>query len=74
MPMPCRGGAAKQAGLRAEVDLRNEKINYRREHRQDPRQLVVGKREAEEKTSLRWQGVHAAGGAAAEAGRCWRRR
>ena len=53
--------ALKQAGLRAEVDLRNEKINYKvREHSlaKIPVMLVVGKREAEEKTvSLRRQGV-----------------
>src|SRR5947207_3055163 len=49
--------ALKKAGLRAEVDLRNEKINYKvREHSlaKVPILLVVGKREAEEKTvSLR---------------------
>jgi threonyl-tRNA synthetase len=41
----------KAAGLRAEVDLRNEKINYKvREHSlaKVPVMLVVGKREAEE--------------------------
>jgi threonyl-tRNA synthetase len=41
------------AGLRAEADLRNEKINYKvREHSlaKVPVLLVVGKREAEEKT------------------------
>ncbi|HEU0311180.1 MAG TPA: threonine--tRNA ligase, partial [Sphingomicrobium sp.] len=41
------------AGLRAEVDLRNEKINYKvREHSlaKVPLLLVVGKREAEEET------------------------
>jgi threonyl-tRNA synthetase len=47
----------RQAGLRAEADLRNEKINYKvREHSlaKVPVLLVVGKREAEEKTiSLR---------------------
>jgi threonyl-tRNA synthetase len=40
-------------GLRAETDLRNEKINYKvREHsiRKIPVQLVVGKREAENRT------------------------
>ena len=40
-------------GIRAELDLRNEKINYKvREHsvRKVPVQLVVGKREAEERT------------------------
>ncbi len=42
--------ALKAAGLRAEVDLRNEKINYKvREHSlaKVPALLVVGKREAE---------------------------
>ncbi|HEX5998885.1 MAG TPA: threonine--tRNA ligase [Hyphomicrobiaceae bacterium] len=47
----------KKAGLRAEIDLRNEKINYKvREHSlaKIPTLLVVGKREAEERTvSLR---------------------
>src|SRR5262249_42710741 len=47
----------KKAGMRAEVDLRNEKINYKvREHSlaKVPVLLVVGKREAEERTvSLR---------------------
>jgi threonyl-tRNA synthetase len=41
------------AGLRAEADLRNEKINYKvREHSvaKVPHMLVVGKREAEEGT------------------------
>ena len=41
----------KAAGLRAEADLRNEKINYKvREHslRKVPLLLVVGKREAED--------------------------
>jgi threonyl-tRNA synthetase len=51
----------KRAGLRAEVDLRNEKINYKvREHSlaKVPVLLVVGKREAEERTvSLRRLGV-----------------
>jgi threonyl-tRNA synthetase len=50
-------GLLKKAGLRAEVDLRNEKINYKvREHSlaKVPNLLVVGKREAEEGTvSLR---------------------
>jgi threonyl-tRNA synthetase len=49
--------ALKKVGLRAEIDLRNEKINYKvREHSltKVPVLLVVGKREAEEKTvSLR---------------------
>jgi len=43
----------RAAGLRAEVDLRNEKINYKvREHSlaKVPALLVVGKREAEENT------------------------
>ncbi|HEY5827652.1 MAG TPA: threonine--tRNA ligase [Hyphomicrobiaceae bacterium] len=43
----------KAKGLRAEIDLRNEKINYKvREHSlaKVPVLLVVGKREAEEKT------------------------
>ena len=43
----------KAAGIRAEADLRNEKINYKvREHSlaKVPLLLVVGKREAEEKT------------------------
>jgi threonyl-tRNA synthetase len=45
--------ALQKAGLRAEADLRNEKINYKvREHSlaKVPVMLVVGKREAEEKT------------------------
>jgi threonyl-tRNA synthetase len=49
--------ALGKAGLRAEADLRNEKINYKvREHSlaKVPVLLVVGKREAEERTvSLR---------------------
>ena len=49
--------ALRKAGLRAEIDLRNEKINYKvREHSlaKVPALLVVGKREAEERTvSLR---------------------
>ena len=49
--------ALRQAGLRAQSDLRNEKIKYKvREHSltKVPVLLVVGKREAEEKTvSLR---------------------
>ena len=43
----------KAAGIRAEADLRNEKINYKvREHSlaKVPYLLVVGKREAEEGT------------------------
>jgi threonyl-tRNA synthetase len=55
--------ALKQAGLRAETDLRNEKINYKvREHSlaKVPALAVVGKREAEERTvSLRRLGVQA---------------
>jgi threonyl-tRNA synthetase len=45
--------ALRKAGLRAEADLRNEKINYKvREHSlaKIPVLFVVGKREAEEKT------------------------
>jgi threonyl-tRNA synthetase len=45
--------ALRGAGLRAEIDLRNEKINYKvREHSlaKVPVLLVVGKREAEERT------------------------
>src|SRR5262249_9003710 len=53
--------AAKRAGLRAEADLRNEKITYKvREHSlaKVPVLLVVGKREAEEGTvSVRRMGV-----------------
>jgi threonyl-tRNA synthetase len=53
--------ALRKSGLRAEVDLRNEKINYKvREHSlaKVPVMLVVGKREAEEKTvSVRRMGV-----------------
>jgi len=53
--------ALKRAGLRAETDLRNEKINYKvREHSlaKVPVLLVVGKREAEEGTvSVRRMGV-----------------
>ena len=49
--------ALEKAGLRAEADLRNEKINYKvREHSlaKVPLLAVVGKREAEERTvSLR---------------------
>jgi len=43
----------KSAGIRAEIDLRNEKINYKiREHSlaKTPQIWVVGKREAEENT------------------------
>src|ERR1700736_596095 len=42
--------AARRAGLRVELDLRNEKINYKvREHSlaKIPALLVVGKKEAE---------------------------
>tara|TARA_B100000676_G_scaffold158497_1_gene156250 strand:- start:89 stop:877 length:789 start_codon:yes stop_codon:yes gene_type:complete len=45
--------ACRNAGLRAEADFRNEKINYKiREHSvaKVPTILVVGKREAEERT------------------------
>jgi threonyl-tRNA synthetase len=45
--------ALRAAGIRAEVDLRNEKINYKvREHSRAkvPAMLVVGRREAEEGT------------------------
>ena len=49
--------ALQKAGLRTEIDLRNEKINYKvREHSlaKVPVMLVVGKREAEErKVSIR---------------------
>jgi threonyl-tRNA synthetase len=48
------------AGLRVEIDLRNEKINYKvREHSlaKVPHLLVVGKREAEEgKVAIRTLG------------------
>src|SRR5918992_272305 len=45
--------ALKRAGLRADIDLRNEKINYKvREHSisKVPVLFVAGKREAEERT------------------------
>ncbi len=45
--------ALRKAGLRAELDLRNEKINYKvREHSlaKVPVMLVVGKREVEDRT------------------------
>ena len=45
--------SSARAGLRAEIDLRNEKINYKvREHSvaKVPVMLVCGKREAEEGT------------------------
>jgi threonyl-tRNA synthetase len=55
--------ACAKAGLRAETDLRNEKINYKvREHSlaKVPVMLVVGKREAQEKTvSIRRLGSQA---------------
>jgi threonyl-tRNA synthetase len=55
--------ACAKAGLRAETDLRNEKINYKvREHSlaKVPVMFVVGKREAEEKTvSIRRLGSQA---------------
>ena len=55
------------AGIRAEPDLRNEKINYKvREHSlaKVPHLLVVGKREAEEGTvALRTLGTEAPEGA-----------
>jgi threonyl-tRNA synthetase len=55
--------ACAAAGLRAETDLRNEKINYKvREHSlaKVPVMFVVGKREAEEKTvSIRRLGSQA---------------
>ncbi|NGY06835.1 threonine--tRNA ligase [Solimonas terrae] len=51
----------KDAGLRADTDLRNEKINYKiREHAMHkiPVIIVVGRKEAEEKTvTLRYRGV-----------------
>ena len=53
--------ALQRAGVRAAIDLRNEKINYKvREHSlsKTPVMLVVGKREAEErKVSIRRLGV-----------------
>jgi len=55
--------ACAKAGLRAEADLRNEKINYKvREHSlaKVPVMFVVGKREAEEQTvSIRRLGSQA---------------
>jgi len=45
--------AARRAGLRVEIDLRNEKINYKvREHSlgKIPALLVVGKKQAETHT------------------------
>jgi threonyl-tRNA synthetase len=53
----------RAAGLRVETDLRNEKINYKvREHslKKVPNLLVIGKREAEERTvALRPLGTEA---------------
>ncbi len=53
----------RQAGLRVELDLRNEKINYKiREHslKKTPQIWVVGKREAEEgKVAIRTLGSEA---------------
>jgi threonyl-tRNA synthetase len=53
----------KDAGVRADADLRNEKINYKiREHatQKIPVIVVVGRKEAEEKTvTLRYRGVEA---------------
>ena len=43
----------QEAGIRAEADLRNEKINYKireHSHKKVPVMLVVGKREADERT------------------------
>ncbi|WP_028079336.1 threonine--tRNA ligase [Solimonas soli] len=55
--------AFKDAGLRAQTDLRNEKINYKiREHalQKIPVIVVVGRKEAEERTvTLRFRGVDA---------------
>ena len=49
--------AVRKAGLKAEIDLRNEKINYKvreHSHAKVPVMLVAGKREAEErKVSIR---------------------
>jgi threonyl-tRNA synthetase len=54
-------GQLRAAGLRAETDVRNEKINYKvREHSlgKVPVMLVVGKREADEgKVTVRRLGV-----------------
>jgi len=59
--------ACRKAGLRVEVDLRNEKINYKvREHslNKTPVLLVCGKREAEERTvSIRRLGSREQGSA-----------
>lgn len=46
-------GAVRGAGLRADIDIRNEKINYKiREHslKKVPLMLVVGKKEAEQRS------------------------
>lgn len=55
--------AMKAAGLRGELDLRNEKINYKvreHSHAKVPVIIAVGKREAEEKTvSIRRLGSRA---------------
>jgi threonyl-tRNA synthetase len=55
--------ALKQAGIRAEMDLRNEKINYKvREHSlaKVPYLLIAGRREAENRTlTVRRLGVEA---------------
>ena len=51
--MSARNPALRRAGLRADTDLRNEKISYKvREHSlgKVPALLVVGKREMEERT------------------------
>src|SRR5205823_11706482 len=54
--------AARRAGLRVELDLRNEKINYKvREHSlaKIPALLVVGKKEAEtDRKSTRLNSSH----------------
>ena len=45
--------ALEAAGIRVECDLRNEKINYKireHSHKKVPVMLVVGKREAEDRT------------------------
>ena len=57
--------ALKDAGLRVEIDIRNEKINYKvreHSHAKVPVILVVGRREAEEDTVA----VRRLGGAAQE--------
>ena len=64
--------AARRAGLRVEADLRNEKINYKvREHSlaKVPALLVVGKKEAAERTvSIRRLGKRRPDGDAARCG------